>query len=85
MGETSDAVHSAVMAWLENNRDSVLETFQKSSDAGIEMVAVGIMSKVGAFLDNNRQDIISAIATAIATSSYNRHPQQEAPPPVEGD
>jgi hypothetical protein len=84
VSETSEAIQRGVEAWLEANRLAVLDNIKKaaeaSADRATELVATGVMVKVGQFFDNNKDALTTSIAAAIALSWQARQhpvPKQE--------
>jgi hypothetical protein len=79
MSETTDAIEKGVAAWMNANHASIQDQIFKASksclDAAVEMVAAAIMVKVGRFFDDNKDDLTTSIAAAIALSWQSRqHP-----------
>ena len=75
----SKAIESGVYNWLSSRKDvvdcAIASAITKAIDPTIEALADGVMKAVGKFLNDNNDDIKSAIAIAIATCWANRqHP-----------
>jgi diacylglycerol kinase len=54
--------------------DAIGEAVVESINKAIETISDGISKKHGKFLDDNKDDLITSIAAAIAASYRARHP-----------
>lgn len=75
------AIQKGVTDFLEANRSKIIENIQlgieRGVDDAIKYMATGVMAAVAKFLDENKEHLIAAIASAVATSWNNRHPRGE--------
>lgn len=75
MTDLSPAISLGVIRWMDANKDAILEVLsasaERAADTTAQLIASGVMMKVGKFLDENRAEIITASAAAIA-SAYER-------------
>jgi len=86
MADYSEAIQKGVYEWLAHNakdvKDIIEEATKKSVDAradkATEAVATGFMLVVAKFFDDNRAEIITAIAAAAATSYQSRVHKNDA-------
>lgn len=76
MADYSEAIALGVQRWMEANKNAVLEALsapaEKAGDNAAQLIASGVMLKVGKFLDENRAEIVTATAAAIAASYRER-------------
>jgi hypothetical protein len=75
----SAAIERGVSNWLDANKHHVLEVIRKTIEdnvgSAVDLMATGVMTSVGRFLDNNGDDLKAGIAMAIATSwAARQHP-----------
>ena len=74
----SEAIARGVSNWLDKNqldilaivRESVMTSISNSTEKAIDTLAGGAMLSIGRFLDNNRDDLITGIAAAMAAKQY---------------
>ena len=79
MADYSEAIEKGVFNWLDANKEFILKIIHtaiiKSTENAIEALTAGVMTKIGRFLDENKNDLTAAIAMAIAASWQARqHP-----------
>jgi hypothetical protein len=83
MADNADAIILGVNKWLDANKKDVLEIIEAavagsisvSTEKAINMLVAGVMVKIAAFLNTDRDELNTAIAAAIAANWQARqHP-----------
>ncbi len=85
-----EAIIKGVVEWMDGSSEVVRSCIEKGSERAFikatEIVGIKIAEKVNKFLDENREDIITAIAAQMAANALNQRitPSARADEPVVG-